>query len=229
MNILLVEDNADLAANIAEFLETNGHIIDAAADGITGLHLAVVNDYHAIILDLTLPGMDGLNLCKKLRQDAQKSTPVLMLTARDSVDEKLEGFAAGTDDYLVKPFSLKELHVRLQALHRRHIDSISRQLLKVADLEFDTDAMEVRRQGQLIALTPVHYKILEILMRNAPKVVKRKDIENAIWGDLPPDSDALRAHIHALRTAIDKPYDNALLHTIRGIGYRLLDPNEIQT
>jgi len=110
MNILLIEDNQDLACNVMEYLEAEGHIMDAAADGITGMHLAVVNDYDAIVLDLTLPGMDGLDLCCKLRTEAGKTTPVLMLTARDTLENKLAGFDSGADDYLVKPFALKELH-----------------------------------------------------------------------------------------------------------------------
>ena len=227
MNILLIEDNQDLAANLADYLEEQGHVIDAAADGITGLHLAVVNDYDVIVLDLMLPGMDGLDVCRKLRDEAQKDTPVLMLTARDTVDDKLAGFSSGADDYLVKPFSLRELHARLQALVKRHKSLFNKKVLQVADLELDLGTLEIRRGDIPIALTPIGNKLLELLMRESPRVVKRRQLEQAIWRDEPPDSDALRTHIHSLRMAIDKRFDKPLLQTVRGIGYRLVDPDAL--
>ncbi len=229
MNILLIEDNQDLAANLADYLEEQGHVIDAATDGITGLHLAVVNDYDIIVLDLMLPGMNGLDVCRKLRDEAQKDTPVLMLTARDTVDDKLAGFSSGTDDYLVKPFSLRELHARLQALVKRHKSLFNKKVLRVADLELDLGTLEIRRGDTPIALTPIGNKLLELLMRESPRVVKRRQLEQAIWGDEPPDSDALRAHMHGLRMAIDKHFDKPLLLTVRGIGYRLVDPDALPT
>lgn len=220
MRILIVEDNSDLAANIYDFLEAKGHILDAAADGITGLHLAVVNDYDAIVLDLTLHGMDGLTLCKKLREEADKTTPVLMLTARDTLNDKIVGFEAGADDYLVKPFALQELEIRLLALQRRSVGSKSRKL-QVGDLNFDLDTLSVTRQNKTITLTPTGLKILELLMRKSPHVVSRRDIEHSLWGDEPPDSDSIRSHMHTLRVAIDHPFDKPLIHTVHGIGFRL--------
>ena len=220
MRILIIEDNSDLAANIYDYLEEKGHILDAAADGITGLHLAIVNDYDAIILDLTLPGLDGLTLCKKLRDEASKQTPVIMLTARDTLNDKLAGFAKGADDYLVKPFALQELEVRLLALQRRNAGTTTRKL-QVADLTYDLDTLIVQRQNKPITLTPTGLKILELLMRKSPHVVTRREIEHLLWGDKPPDSDAIRSHMHTLRVAIDHPFDKALLHTVHGIGFRL--------
>ena len=220
MRILIIEDNSDLAANIYDYLEEKGHILDAAADGITGLHLAIVNDYDAIILDLTLPGLDGLTLCKKLRDEASKQTPVIMLTARDTLNDKLAGFAKGADDYLVKPFALQELEVRLLALQRRNAGTTTRKL-QVADLTYDLDTLIVKRQNKPITLTPTGLKILELLMRKSPHVVTRREIEHLLWGDKPPDSDAIRSHMHTLRVAIDHPFDKALLHTVHGIGFRL--------
>lgn len=220
MRILIIEDNSDLAANIYDYLEEKGHILDAAADGITGLHLAIVNDYDAIILDLTLPGLDGLTLCKKLRDEASKQTPVIMLTARDTLNDKLAGFATGADDYLVKPFALQELEVRLLALQRRNAGTTTRKL-QVADLTYDLDTLIVQRQNKPITLTPTGLKILELLMRKSPHVVTRREIEHLLWGDKPPDSDAIRSHMHTLRVAIDHPFDKALLHTVHGIGFRL--------
>jgi len=149
MRILVIEDNSDIAANLGDFLEERGHTVDFAADGVTGLHLAVVNDFDAIVLDLNLPGMDGLEVCRKLRQDARKQTPVLMLTARDALESKLDGFEAGADDYLVKPFALQEVDARLAVLLRRGKGPQSR-ILNVADLEYNLDTLEVRR-GQAAA------------------------------------------------------------------------------
>lgn len=224
MNILVIEDNQDLAANLYDFLEGKGHQVDAAADGVTGLHLAVVNDYDVIVLDLILPGIHGFEVCRKLREEAGKGTPVLMLTARDTLDDKLAGFECGADDYVVKPFSLRELEARLKALARRgHVSP--RQVLHVADLTLDPGTLQVQRGGQPIELPPIPLKILELLMRKSPRVVWRREIEQAIWADSPPDSDALRAHMHVLRNAIDKPFPRPLLHTVRSIGYRLSGPD----
>ena len=227
MNILLIEDNQDFAANLAEYLEAEGHVIDAAGDGVTGLHLAIVNEYDVIVLDIMLPGMDGLNVCRRLREEAGKFTPVLMLTARDTVDDKLAGFSSGTDDYLVKPFSLRELQARLTALVRRRDGVPKKNRLRVADLELDLGTLEVWRGHESINLTPIERKILEKLMRKSPRVVRRRQIEQAIWGDDPPDSDALRTHMHNLRIAIDRPFTKSLLQTVRGIGYKLVDPDAL--
>jgi DNA-binding response OmpR family regulator len=220
MHLLLIEDHHDLVANICEYLQGRGHVMDAAGDGVTGLHLAVVNSYDAIILDVMLPGMEGLALCRKLRQEARKNTPVLMLTARDTLDDKLRGFTAGADDYLVKPFSLEELEARLQALVRRAQQGAANRL-QVVDLTLDLDTLEARRGGHLLNLTPIGIKLLALLMRESPRVVARRQVEQALWGDDPPDSDAVRAHIYALRTAIDKPFPVKLLHTVHSAGYRL--------
>lgn len=220
MRILIIEDNSDLAANIYDFLEAKGHVLDAAADGVTGLHLAIVNEYDAIVLDIMLPGMDGLTVCKKLREEAEKQTPVLMLTARDTLNDKLTGFGMGADDYLVKPFELQELEVRLLALQRRTAGATTK-ILRVSDLSFDLDALTVKRQDKSITLTPTGLKILELLMRKSPHVVSRREIETLLWGDEPPDSDAIRSHMHTLRVAIDHPFEKALIHTVHGIGFRL--------
>lgn len=226
MRVLIIEDNSDLAANIFDFLEGRGHVPDAAGDGITGLHLAVTQDYDVIVLDVMLPGMDGLTLCRKLRQEAGKQTPVLMLTAKDTLDDKLAGFTSGSDDYLVKPFALQELEARLLALGRRGAGQAAQQVLQVADLSFDPSTLEARRAGKTLSLTPTGMKLLELLLRRSPQVVTRKDLEHAIWGDSPPDSDALRAHIHTLRAAVDHPFGAPLIHTVHGVGFRLSAAND---
>lgn len=224
MRILIIEDNRDIAASIYEYLEDLGYTMDAAGDGVTGLHLAVTNDYDVIILDLGLPGIDGIDLCRRLRKDAQRATPVIMLTAHDSLENKLEGFDSGADDYLVKPFALQELAARVKVLSDRVSRALTRQL-QVGDLSLDPDAHEVHRGGARINLNPTTFRILTYLMQNPHRVIKREELEHAVWNDEPPDSDALRTHLSNLRQAIDKPFDQPLLHTVRGFGYRLTDAN----
>jgi DNA-binding response OmpR family regulator len=228
MRILVIEDNRDIAANLGDYLEDRGHTVDFAADGVTGLHLAVVNDFDAIVLDLNLPGMDGLEVCRKLRGDARKQTPVLMLTARDALEQKLAGFESGADDYLVKPFALQEVEARLSVLMRRGKPAGPR-VLKVAELEFNLDTLEVVRQGRRVNLNPTALKILQCLMEASPAVVTRQDLETRVWGEELPDSDSLRVHIHGLRAALDKPFDRPLIHTRHGIGYRLAEPDAVST
>lgn len=228
LRILIVEDNIDIAENISDYLELQGHVMDFAMDGNSGLHLALTQDYDAIILDIMLPGMDGLTFCKKLREDGEKETPVLMLTARDTLSDKLKGFEAGADDYLIKPFEMKELSARIGALVRRSAHA-KEKLLRVGNLEIDLGKMHVQRAGHSIELNRACLKILAILMQASPNVVSRKEIEHALWSDMPPDSDALRSHIYTLRKAIDKPFKRHLIQTVHGIGYKLVDPDDLST
>lgn len=222
MNILLIEDNRDLALNIFDYFEAKGHAMDLAEDGLSGLHLAASNQYDVLILDLMLPGIDGLTLCRRLRE-AGRHTPVLMLTARDSLDDKIAGLEAGADDYVVKPFALREVEARLLALVRRAQVREGPSVLQVGDLSFDPDTLKVMRGERTIELPPIPLKILDILMRQSPRVLPREELERGIWGDSPPDSDALRAHLHILRNAIDKQADRPLIRTLRGIGYQISD------
>ncbi len=222
MRILVIEDHQDIAASIYDYLEELGYVMDAAGDGVTGLHLAVANNYDVIILDLGLPGIDGIDLCRRLRQDAKSTTPVLMLTARDSLESKLAGFDSGADDYLVKPFALQELAARVKVLTER-VTRAPASRLQVGDLTLDAEAHEVRRAGQRIELNPTAFRLLTYLMQNTHRLVKRDELENAVWNDDPPDSDALRTHLSNLRQAVDKPFAHPLLHTVRGFGYRLTE------
>lgn len=220
MRILIIEDQPEILQNIADYLELKGYLVDCAYDGLGGLHLAVTQPFDLIILDLMLPGMDGITLCRKLRQDARMQTPVIMLTARDSVDDKLSGFQAGADDYLVKPFSLPELHARVEAVLRRGQSGMQNRL-KVGDLTYDLNSLEVARQGKALKLSPIGFKLLEKLMKTSPNVVRREALEELLWGEDLPGSDSLRSHIHILRHTIDKPFNSPLLHTVHGIGYSL--------
>jgi DNA-binding response OmpR family regulator len=223
MRILIIEDNPDILANLYAFLEAKGHVLDSAANGYAGLALAAQHEYDVIVLDVMLPGMTGLELCQKLRSELRDATPVLMLTARDTLADKVAGFDSGADDYLVKPFSLVELEVRLNALLRRaRGQTTGAAVLSVGDLRFDTENFEVKRAGTPLALTKTGYTILKCLMTQAPKLVPRELLEQEVWGEDRPDSDALRTHIHALRQALDKPFEFAMLRTVPGIGYKLL-------
>ena len=217
--ILIIEDNQDIAQNIAEYLEADGHILDFAYDGIGGLHLALTEEYDCLILDLMLPGMDGITLCKKLREEANKFTPVLMLTARDTLEDKLEGFEAGTDDYLVKPFALEELLARLRALIKRNAGQEDR-MLRVDELEVNLGTMEIKREGKRIELNKACLKILIKIMKLHPNMVSREELEHTLWGDIPPGTDSLRSHIYTLRKKIDKPFSYPLIHTVHGMGFR---------
>ena len=221
--VLLVEDNRGISETVGEFLERRGYSVDYAADGVSGLHLAVSNSYDVIVLDLMLPGLDGLDVCRKLRQEAKKSTPVLMLTARDTLEDKVTGLDAGADDYLVKPFEVKELEARVRALIRRDRRQVSQEVLRVGDLVLDTATLRLTRAGKDLAVSPIGLRLLTILMRESPRVVSRRDIEREVWGDMLPDSDTLRSHLYNLRKVIDKPFQSQLLHTIHSAGYRLAD------
>jgi DNA-binding response OmpR family regulator len=219
--ILLVDDHRDIAGAIIDFLEHRDFAVDYAADGITGLHLAVTNTYDVIVLDLMLPGLDGLAVCRKLREEARVDTPVLMLTARDTLDDKIIGLGAGADDYLVKPFEVRELEARIGTLLRRYRRAVARETYTVDDLTLDMATLRVTRGGQVLTLTPIGLKLLTVLMRASPRVVTRQQLEREVWGDLLPDSDTLRSHLYTLRKVIDKPFARTLLHTISGVGYRL--------
>ena len=224
--VLLVEDNHEIAEMLCEHLELEDYEVDYAADGITGLHLAITGDFDAIILDLMLPGLDGLDVCRKFRQEAGGDTPILMLTARDTLEDKVAGLDAGADDYLVKPFEIPELDARLRAMLRRAGGDVAATILKVGDLEFDTGSLRVRRSGQNITLTPIGMKLLIALMKASPRVLDRRALEREAWGDIVPDSDALRSHLYNLRKAIDKPFDRPLLQNITGMGYRLAETED---
>jgi len=226
MRILIIEDNRDIAANLGDFLSDRGHEVDYAYDGVTGLHLAIVNEFDSIVLDLSLPGMDGLEVARKLREDVRKETPILMLTARDQLEDKLAGFDSGADDYLVKPFELKEVDARLEVLERRG-KRIKPRELTVEDLEYNLETLTVRRAGKRVDLNPIGLRLLEKLMSASPAVVTRRELEHHVWGEELPDSDSLRVHIHSLRTAIDKPFGSPLIHTRHGIGYCLSGPDEV--
>jgi DNA-binding response OmpR family regulator len=219
-DILLVEDNLDLASNIIDYLEALGHRLHYAADGESGLREALVRSIDIVLLDLALPNRDGLSVCSELRRRADRRIPILMLTARDTLDDKLAGFAYGADDYLVKPFSLAELAARVAALALRpHLGQSHR--VVVGPLTIDRQARIASRDGQPLRLTPLLWELLLLLAEAWPNPVSRDEATSRLWGDEPPSSDSLRAHLHLLRQVVDKPFDVPIIETVHSIGFRL--------
>lgn len=218
-SVLLVEDHQELAEAVGAYLEASQCIVDYAADGLTALHLAVTEHYDVIVLDIMLPGLDGIQVCDKLRKEANVTTPIIMLTARDQLQDKLTGFEVGADDYLVKPFDMPELEARIDAVCRRAKGVET--TYTIGPLHMDTGTMEVTREGQNIKLSKTLFEILQILMRESPRVVPRQTIEQELWGDDLPDSDTLRSHLYNLRRAIDRPFSEPLMQTHTGQGYSI--------
>ena len=221
MRVLVIEDEAAIAANVCDFLESRGHVVDAAADGVTGLHLAVTHDFDAIVLDLNLPRIDGLALCRRLREDAGSDTPVLMLTARDTLEDKLEGFDAGADDYLTKPFELRELDARLAALHKRRDGRIAPRELRHGPIAYNPATLALTVSGRAVRLPPKALKLIEQLLSQPDRVFSRADLETAVWGDRLPSGEALRSQMHILRRAFAAVGAADPVENIHGLGYRL--------
>ncbi len=222
MLILLVEDHKPLAETVGTYLEACGHTMDYAADGLSAMHMAVTGEFDVVILDLMLPGVNGIDVCRRLRQDADFTAPIIMLTARDALCDKLSGFEAGADDYLIKPFDMAELEARIKALARRSQGMTSR--LEVGPLILDTGTLEASRGGEPLALSRTTFAILRLLMLKHPRVVSRRLLEREVWGDEPPESDALRSHLYNLRRAVDRPFADCMIETVTGSGYRLRVP-----
>ena len=222
-NILIVEDNQDIAEMMYAFFEKRDYTMDYASSGGVALNLLSDNEYDVVVLDLMLPDIDGIDVCKRARDELKVSSPILMLTARDTLIDKVYGLDSGADDYLVKPFELLELEARINALIRRKRNSAEDEILQVEDLTLNPGTLQVKRAGIELELSPIGLKILTMLLIAAPKIVMRREIEQEIWGDILPDSDTLRSHLYNLRKAVDKPFEKKLLHTIQSRGYRLGD------
>lgn len=222
LNLLLVEDDIDLATAVVDYLELEGMRCDHAANGLLGLNLIEQNHYDVVILDLNLPKMDGLQVCESLRNKGI-DVPVLMLTARDTLDDKLTGFAKGADDYLIKPFAMDELIVRSQVLARRRSGQVTR--LMVGDLLLDLQKKQAYRAQAQLKLSPTTIKILEVLMRESPNPVSREKLMQAVWGDQQPDSNSLKVHIFNLRKQVDGTQAGKLLHTVSGLGFAIKEEN----
>jgi DNA-binding response OmpR family regulator len=225
MHILVIEDNHDLVVNLFEYLEARGHVVDAAPDGVTGLHLATHHAFDVVVLDWMLPRLDGHAVLGQMRA-ASVATPVLMLTARGELSDKVAGFRGGADDYLTKPFALEELEVRLEALVARTQGSAWNRSLQVADLVLDLGTLEATRGGKPLHLFPACRKLLKALMQASPAAVARERLEQVLWGDEAPDGDMLRSHVYELRRSVDGPFAVKLIQTLPRFGYRLAVPAE---
>jgi DNA-binding response OmpR family regulator len=222
VNILLIEDDAVMAELVQTGLEESGFTVEVARDGTSGLQRALEGESALIILDLMLPGQDGWSICAALRS-RRRPVPILMLTARDAVEDRVRGLDAGADDYLPKPFDFAELRARVRALLRR--DKVNRtRVIRIADLEIDTASSRVRRAGQEIRLTPREYTLLEALAANEGRVLTRELIQERVWRDDQSYPDTVKVHINALRRKIDAGHEDKLIQTVHGMGYRLQGP-----
>lgn len=223
IKILLVEDELKIAQALNKGLSENGFSVDLAYDGAIGKRLFQSNNYDLIILDINLPEINGYNLCRQIR-DYNGQVPVIMLTAMAATDDKIEGFNAGADDYLIKPFEFRELLVRIRALLKRSVYQLlpAGNLLKVADLEMNLDSKEVKRSNIKIALTAKEFQLLEYLMRNRNRVVSRSDIAESVWNiDFDTNTNVIDVYVNYLRNKIDKQFPCKLIHTQIGMGYIL--------
>lgn len=221
MKILLVEDNSTIASQLISFFEGLGWVVDYAKSGGLGISLAGQSVFDVMILDLNLPDLDGLKVCRELKTSLDYNLPVLMLTARDAFEDKALGYGEGADDYVTKPFDLRELRLRCEALARRQDLHKSAQLT-LGELALSVRSQEAQRQGQPLQLTATGFRILLELVQAYPEPVTRSQLIHRLWGDDPPDSDALRSHVYSLRAALDKPFDTAMLKTLPNVGYRLV-------
>lgn len=225
--ILIVEDEKKIATILKKGLTENGYHVDLAFDGLIGKRLFDSNDYDLVILDINLPGMNGYELCKAIRNTNQQ-IPVIMLTAMNTTEDKIEGFDTGTDDYMIKPFEFKELLVRIRALLKRTMNQQlpTGNILKVADLEMNLDTKEVKRAEQAITLTAKEFQLLEYFMRNRNRVLSRADIAERVWEiDFDTQTNVIDVYVNYLRNKIDKKFDMRLIHTQVGMGYIMKEPS----
>lgn len=221
LSILVVEDNRDIAENLVTYLEQCGHEVDSIHSGQRAYQLLQQNKYELLCLDVMLPGMDGFTLARNVRQKLNLSVPILFLTARDTLEDKVEGFGFGGDDYLTKPFDLQEVELRINALAKRAYGNVTNQLL-VGDWRVESSMLQIFYQDAPIKITQTGFKIFKVLAQNYPDLVNRRDLERTLWGDLPPASDALRSHMFALRKSIKEVVAGEWIETAHGLGFRLV-------
>ena len=219
MRILVIEDEPKLADYLKKGLSEQSHVVDLARDGVNGLHLALEGVYDLIVLDVMLPGVDGFGILASVRE--QKDTPILMLTARDAVEDRVRGLEGGADDYLVKPFAFSELLARVQALLRRG-RSQEPTVLRLADLELDLARRRAQRGGRRLDLTAKEFSLLALLLRRQGQVLSRTTLAEQVWDmNFDSDTNVIDVAVRRLRGKLDDPYDTKLLHTVRGMGYVL--------
>ncbi len=226
MHILVVDDHRDIASSIIDYIELKGHTADYADRGDAMLELVKNNTYDVIFLDVMMPGKSGYESCKILREQLFCRTPILFLTARDTLDDKLQGFTSGADDYLVKPFAMEELMARANALTSRG-DRQGIGETQLLDIRINYHTHQVFRQDQPIKLNPTQYRIFCLLIKNHPNVVNKHAIEQEVWGDEIPDSDVLKTQIYQLRNQIDKPFSTSIIQNVHGVGFKLALKNDL--
>lgn len=220
LTVLLVEDNHAIAQQLIDYLIGQGMSVDYADNGKRAIALVAEHVFDLVILDLMLPDADGYTLCAELKELASSHLPILMLTARDSLADKLQGFEVGADDYLTKPFALEEVYMRALALSRRVMLHQSKSIT-LGELVLDMGQRTATRNGKILALSQTDFAILQELVLAYPNAVSKRNLNQKIWGDDVPETDALRSHIYTLRNALDKPFSSAMIQTVHGIGFRL--------
>jgi two-component system, OmpR family, response regulator len=225
VRILVVEDDPKIASFVTKGFKAEGFAVDHASDGREGLHLAMTEPYDAAVIDVMLPKLDGFSLIQRIRREHIR-TPVIILSARGSIDDRIRGLQIGSDDYLTKPFAFSELLARVQALIRRNTDSVEPTRLRVADLTINLITREVVRNGRKIELQPLEFALLEYLMRNAGRVVSKTMIMEHVWDYyFDPQTNVVESRIYRLREKMDKGFDGKMIHTVRGVGYVLRVPS----
>lgn len=220
MKVLIVDDNFNVAETIADYLGLADITVDFAYNGQAAIQLLESERFDVIIMDIMMPKLDGIATVAKLRDELRCATPILFLTAKDSLADKVAAFKAGGDDYLLKPFAMEELLLRIQALASRGLRQNVAEL-GFADITIDSKSELVSRAGKAIKLSRIQFRILHLLVKKAPQIVTREEVISAIWGDMPPSSDALRSHIYSLRTALNSGFSDSRLETVHGQGYRI--------
>lgn len=227
IRMLIVEDHAGLATNLDEFFSDDRYVLDFASDGLTALHLIATNDYDVIVLDVMLPGLSGFEICQRIRHDLQSSTPVIIMTSKDQLKDKEEGFSVGADDYLVKPFNLRELQLRVDALYRRKSGFSRTRELRVPGISFDPGSLMVRTDnGEQLELSGTGARIFEELVKAYPDLLSYAQIQKMVWGEREVDMNTLRTHVYSLRKLLQDTFRYPMIKTIHGRGYRLLPPEK---
>lgn len=220
MKILLVDDNFQISETIADYLELRNCIVDFAYNGQDALSIIEEQSFDVVVMDIMMPKMDGISAVKKIRSELNKTVPIIYLSAKDKLEDRLEGFDSGADDYLVKPFSLEELYARITALYNRTNKTVSG-IVTFKDIQIDTEQKQVSLGSNQLKLPPIQYKILLLLIKKAPNLVTKSDIIEHIWGDSEPNSDALRSHMYGVRSTISKQDSQTQLETVFGKGFKL--------
>ncbi len=224
VRMLIVEDHAGLAANLLEYFDDTRYILDFAADGLTAMHLIAVNEYDVIVMDVMLPGLSGFEICRRIRTDLQCAAPVIMMTSKDQLQDKEQGFSVGADDYLVKPFDLRELQLRVDALFRRKTGFSRTPEITMPGVSFDPGSFLVRTGGSELELSGTAARIFEELIKAYPGFLSYEQIQDKVWGDREVDMNTLRTHVYSLRKLLQDNFHYAMIKTLHGRGYRLVPP-----